>query len=110
MHDDLRQLELDATERLESYAATTVEVLNAHLSAMGFTWDPPGPFFTHEATGVTVTFGTGGYRVTWPLITGHGMASAEFAMSGSPRLPCDLAQHLVWACTYRNERERERDA
>lgn len=103
---DIDQLETDALQRFEDYASLTVEALNARLGGMGFTWEPPGPFFKHEATGVTITFSAGGFRVTWPLLSGRGMGSAEFDVAGSGRLPCDLAQHLVWAC----ERRREHNA
>lgn len=104
MDPNIDRLENDALQRFEDYAALTVEALNARLSVAGFKWEPPGPFFTHEATGVTVNFSAGGYRVTWPLLRG-GMGSAEFPVAGSVRLPCDLAQHLVWACEWRREHE-----
>lgn len=104
---DIEQLETDALQRFEDYAALTVEALAARLQPMGFTWEPPGAFFTHAAAGVTVTFGAGGYRVSWPLSQHQrhqgftGVASVEFDVAGSSRLPCDLAQHLVWAWEWR---------
>lgn len=94
MRDHLRQLELDAAQRLEDYAATVAETLAVALVPL-FSRLESGVFFEHPS-GATVAFSAGGYRVTWPLGTGSAsMGEAHFPLGDSPCMVAGMARLLV---------------
>lgn len=98
MRDHLRQLELDAAQRLEDYAATVAEALSVALTPL-FARLEGGVFFQHSC-GVTVAFSASGYRVTWPLgVPGDrgagGMGETHFPLDASACVVAGMARLLV---------------
>lgn len=99
VRDDLRQLEIDATERLEAYAAVTAETLAGALCPL-FRRLPDGVFFEHAGTGIAVAFSESGYRVTWPhgepgSPGWNGMGEAHFTLDTSAVMVAGMARLLV---------------